>query len=179
MSRIKILTREEAPNETHPTLDGLRNQLGFIPNLFLVLAQSPNTLHGLMELQKALSKTLDPKLRARIALAVSEVNACEYCLSAHSYVNKHLHQFPMEEISLNREGHSSDARADAAVQFAKKVTETRGRVSDEDLAAVRRAGFTDAQIIEIVATAVQFLLTNFINNVAATEIDVSFETTAT
>jgi uncharacterized peroxidase-related enzyme len=179
MSRIKVPARDEVPVETHAALDGFRKQLGFIPNLFLVMAQSPNTLHGLLELQKSLSKTLDPKLRARIALAVSEVNECEYCLSAHSYVSKHLHKFPAEEIILNREGHSSDLKADAAVRFAKRVTEERGKVSDEDLAGVRKAGFTDAQVIEIVATAVQFLFTNFINNVAATDIDFPIETNAT
>jgi alkylhydroperoxidase family enzyme len=59
------------------------------------------------------------------------------------------------------------------------VTEKRGKVSDEDLAAVREAGFTDAQVIEIVATAVEFLFTNFINNVAATDIDFPVETSAT
>jgi uncharacterized peroxidase-related enzyme len=167
MSRIKSLTRDEAAYETHAALDGLRKQIGFVPNLFLVLAQSPDALHGLLELQKSLSRTLDQKLRAQIALAVSEVNQCEYCLRAHSYVSKRVHHFPVEEIARNREGHSSDSRADAAVQFARKVTETRGKVSDADIAAVRRAGFTDAQIIEIVATVIQFLFTNFINNVAA------------
>jgi uncharacterized peroxidase-related enzyme len=171
MTRIAIPSRDEAPVATHAALDGLFKQLGFIPNLFLVVAQSPDTLHGLMELQKSLGKTLTPQLRARIALAVSQVNECEYCLTAHSYVGKHLHKMSASEITLNRQGHSSDSKSDAAVQFAKRVTETRGRVSNADIAAVREAGFTDAQIVEIVASAVQFLFTNFINNVADTEID--------
>ncbi|HEX6567447.1 MAG TPA: peroxidase-related enzyme [Chthoniobacterales bacterium] len=171
MSRIKIPTRDEAPVETHPALDGFLKQLGFIPNLFLVIAQSPNTLNGILELRKSLSKTLDSKLRARIALAVSQVNECEYCLAAHTYVSKHFQKLPAEEVALNRAGHSSDPKADAAVHFAKSVTETRGKVTDEELAAIRRAGFTDAQIIEIVASAVQFLFTNFINNVAETDVD--------
>jgi uncharacterized peroxidase-related enzyme len=171
MSRLTIPSRDEAPVETHPTLDALFKQLGFIPNLFLVVAQSPKTLHGLIELQKALGGTLNPLLRARIALAVSQVNECDYCLAAHSYVGKHLHKLSPEEVERNRNGHSDDPQADAAVQFAKRVTETRGRVKDEDLAAIRKAGFNDAQIVEIVATAVQFLFTNFINNVADTDID--------
>jgi AhpD family alkylhydroperoxidase len=152
MSRLKIPSRDEAPVETHPTLDTLFKQLGFIPNLFLVVSQSANTLQGLTDLQKALAKTLDPKMRHRIALAVSQVNECDYCLAAHSYVGTHLHKLSTEEVSRNRDGHSDDPKSDAAVQFAKRVTETRG-------------------IVEIVATAVQFLFTNFINNVADTDID--------
>jgi uncharacterized peroxidase-related enzyme len=178
MTRLRILTREEAPPETQPVLDGLHKQLGFIPNLSLVMAQSPNSFNGFIGLQKSLSKTLDPKLRARISLAVSEVNQCQYCLTAHSYVAKHAHHLSTEEVALNRGGHSSDAKADAAVQFAKRVTETRGNVTDAELLAVRNEEFTDAQIVEIVATAIQFLFTNFINNVADTEIDFPAEITA-
>jgi alkylhydroperoxidase family enzyme len=72
---------------------------------------------------------------------------------------------------LNRQGRSGDFKRAAAVHFAQQVTETRGKVSDADLREVRDAGFSDAQILEIVALSVQFLLTNFINNVAETDGD--------
>ena len=78
---------------------------------------------------------------------------------------------PLEEIALAREGRSNDPRREAATRFAKRVTETRGEVTDADLAAVCEAGFTDPQIVEIVALSAQFLLTNFINNVADIDID--------
>jgi alkylhydroperoxidase family enzyme len=80
-------------------------------------------------------------------------------------------EHPAAEIALARERSSSDPQRAAAAQFAKQVTETRGKVTDADLASVRDAGYTDPQIIEIVALSVQFLLTNFINNVADTEND--------
>jgi alkylhydroperoxidase family enzyme len=76
-----------------------------------------------------------------------------------------------EEIALNRTGRSSEPKTDAALRFAKKVTETRGHVSDSDLAEVRDAGYTDAQVLEIIALAAAYLLTNFLNNVADTDIE--------
>jgi alkylhydroperoxidase family enzyme len=70
-----------------------------------------------------------------------------------------------------RKGHASDPKRDAAVQFARKVIETRGQVSDADLKAVRDAGYTDANVMEIVALVAQFSLTNFFNNVFDPEKD--------
>jgi alkylhydroperoxidase family enzyme len=72
---------------------------------------------------------------------------------------------PAHEIILARKGHASDLKRDAAVQFARKVIETSGKVSDADLKAVRDAGYTDANVMEIVALVAMYSLTNFFNNV--------------
>lgn len=171
MSRIKIPTRDEAPAESKPTLDAIGKRAGFIPNLFRLMAISPPTLAAQGAFQNALAKALDMKTRTRIALAVSQVNDCDYCLAAHTYHALAQVKMTPEEIALNRQGRSGDPKADAAVQFARKVTERRGHVSDEDLEAVRAAGLTDGQVLEIIAVGAAYLLTNFINNVADTDID--------
>jgi alkylhydroperoxidase family enzyme len=80
-------------------------------------------------------------------------------------------QIPADEIELNREGRSSDPKRQAAVAFAKALIETRGKVSDAQFAAVRDAGWTDANIVEMIALTAQFLLTNFMNNAVQTPID--------
>jgi uncharacterized peroxidase-related enzyme len=171
MSRIAIPSRENAPAASQPILDAVHKQLGVVPNLFRLVALSPAALAGMTGLSGALTKALDVKTRERIALAVAQVNGCDYCLSAHTYLGLNLAKIGPEEIALNRKGGSSDPKADAAVRFAAKVVRDRGRVSDADLAAVRAAGFTDAQIIEIVAVVVENVFTNFINLVADTDID--------
>jgi alkylhydroperoxidase family enzyme len=80
-------------------------------------------------------------------------------------------RLPAAEIILARQGHASDPKRDAAVQFARKVIDTRGNVTDADLDAVRDAGYTDANLMEIVALVAMYSLTNFFNNVFDPEKD--------
>ncbi|MEP7007053.1 MAG: carboxymuconolactone decarboxylase family protein [Sphingomonas bacterium] len=171
MSRLTIPAREDTPEKSRPLLDAVEKQLGIVPNLFRLVGTSPAALEGYLGLNAALGHALDVKTRERIALAVAQANGCDYCLSAHSYLGLNLAKIDEAEIALNRAGHSGDARADAAIVFARQVLAARGKVSDAEIAAVRLAGFTEAQVIEIVATVALNVLTNYVNNVAETDID--------
>lgn len=171
MSRIAIPDRADAPTASQPLLDAVAKQLGVVPNLHLLGALSPAVLQGMLGLNGALAKALDVKTRERIAIAVAQVNGCDYCLSAHTYLGLNLARLDDGEVELNRRGGSSDPKAAAAVAFAVKVAQSRGQVSDADLQAVRAAAFSDAQIVEIVALVAENVLTNFLNNVALTDID--------
>ena len=149
-----------------------KKQFGLVPNLFRVVGNSPAALEGYLGLNGALGKgTIDAKTRERIALAVAEINGCGYCLSAHSYMGANLAKLDDAEILANRRGASTDPKADQAVRFAVKVTAARGHVENSDLEAVRAAGFSDEQIVEIVLHVALNTLTNYVNNVAETVID--------
>lgn len=173
MSRIATpATIDAAPAAARPLLEAVRKQLGTVPNLFRITATSPAALEGYLGLNGALGKgTLDARTRERIALAVAEVNGCDYCLSAHTYLATHLAKLDPSEIEANRAGRSHDAKADAAVKFAVQITRSRGHVAESDLAAVKAAGFDDAQVVEIVAHVALNTLTNYLNEVLGTEID--------
>jgi len=171
MSRLTIPARDDVPQASKPILDAVHKQLGVVPNLFRLIAASPAALQGFTGNNGALARTLDVKTRERIALAVAQVNDCDYCLSAHSYLGLNLAKITPEEIALNRKGESGDAKADAAVRFAAKVVRERGKVSDGDIKAVRDAGFSDGQIVEIIAVTAENIFTNLINVVAQTDID--------
>ena len=172
MSRITIPTVEQAPDASKPLLAAVKQQLGVVPNLMKVVGNSPAALEGYLALNGALAKgKIDVKLRERIALAVAEYNGCDYCLSAHDYLGRNIAKLGQDELDAARDGRSSDPRADAALRFARRVAESRGRVSDADLAAVRLAGFDEAGVIEIVVNVALNVLTNYVNNVAATDID--------
>jgi len=171
MPRISIPKREDAPAGSKPILDNVDKMLGFVPNLHRLMSISPNALSGWATLMASLAKTLDVKTRDGIALAVSEADGCDYCLAAHSFMAGNLTKIPADEIELNREGRSTDPKRQAAVAFAKALIETRGKVSDAQFTAVRDAGWTDANIVEMIALTAQFLLTNFINNAVQTPID--------
>jgi uncharacterized peroxidase-related enzyme len=159
------------PDASKPTLDAFTKNIGFTPNMMASFAQSPVAFNAWATLLSALSKALDVKTRDSIGLAVSEVNGCDYCLTVHSFTAEHMAKLSAEEIILARRGHASDPKRDAAVQFARRVIETRGKVGDADLKAIRDAGYSDPNVMEIVALVAMFSLTNFFNNVFDPEKD--------
>jgi len=163
---------EAAPVAAQPLLNGVKAKLGSVPNLFRLLAVSPAGLEGYLGLSGALGKgLLDARTRERIALAVAEFNGCGYCTSAHAFIGRIMAGLSDTEIAANRRGDSTDERAAAAVKFAIKIVEARGQVSDADVAAVRVAGYSDAELIEIVLHVALNTLTNYVNEVAETTID--------
>ncbi|WP_180733439.1 carboxymuconolactone decarboxylase family protein [Paraburkholderia sp. PGU19] len=171
MPRTIALTPEQVPADSKPTLDAFTKSIGFTPTMMASFAQSPIAFNSWATLLGSMSKALDVKTRDSIGLAVSEVNGCNYCLSVHSFTAKHMAELPADEITLARKGHASDPKRDAAVQFARKVIEKRGQVTDADLKAVRDAGYTDANVMEIIALVAMYSLTNFLNNVFDPEKD--------
>ena len=173
MSRIPTpATIKSAPLASKASLEAVNRLLGGVPNLFRIIANSPHTLDGYLALNGALANgSLDAQTRERIALAVAEVNGCNYCLAAHQYLGANLARLSAVEIEANRHGTSGDEKAAAAVSFAVKITKHRGKVTDDDFAAVRAAGYDDAEIVEIVGHVALNTLTNYINEVLGTEID--------
>lgn len=172
MSRISIPAANQTPPATLPLLEAVNRQLGIVPNLMKVLGHSPAALEGYLNLNGALGKgAIGTRTNERIALAVAELNGCDYCLSAHSYLASNLAKLDAAELDANRHGSSNDPKAAAALRFASQVVGTRGHVSDADLLEIKAAGYGDAEIIEIVVLVALNTLTNYVNNVARTEID--------
>jgi len=173
MSRIQTpATIDAAPAASRPLLEAVKKQFGMVPNLFRVVANSPAALEGYLGLSTALGKgALPAATRERIALAIAEVNGCNYCLSAHTYIGRNLAKLDDAEMTANRSGASNDPKADAAVRFAAQVARARGHVASADVAAAKSAGYDDAQIVEIVLHVALNTWTNYLNEVAETEID--------
>jgi len=173
MSRIPTpATIADAPTESQPLLENVQKALGSTPNLFRLTANSPKALEGYLGLNTALAQgTLSAETRERLALAVAEVNGCDYCLAAHSYLAKNVAKLSDEEITANRRGQSADAQADIAVRFAVDIVRNRGQVSADQVEAVKAAGYTDGQIVEIVAHTALNTLTNYLNEVFETVVD--------
>jgi uncharacterized peroxidase-related enzyme len=172
MSRIPTPTPEQAPAATQPLLAAVQKQLGVVPNLFRVVANSPAALEAYLGFSGALGKgALPAATRERIALAIAEVNGCDYCLSAHTYLASHRAKLDDAEITANRNGASNDVKADVAVRFAVKLLRERGRVTEADIAALKGAGYGDAELVEIIAHVALNVFTNTVNVALDTEID--------
>ena len=171
MPRLQVIQPENASAEVRPFYDELNDRFGMVPNLVRALANSPAALKGYLMLEQALEESVLPaKLREQISLTVSEVNGCPYCVAAHSAIGQAVGLSDSELIDA-RQATSPDSRVDAALRFTRLLVEQRGSVTDDDLNLVRRAGFGDAEIAEIVAVVAWMTLSNYLNLVAETEID--------
>jgi uncharacterized peroxidase-related enzyme len=102
---------------------------------------------------------------------MAEVNGCDYCLSAHTYTGGKFAKLDESEIAANRRGSSNDPKAAAAVEFAKALAVARGAVGPREIEAVRAAGYSDAEILEIIAHVALNTFTNYVNEALGTEID--------
>ncbi len=171
MARLSIPSLEAVPAGSKPTLEVINKQLGVVPNLYRLIGQSSIALEGFSRFHSELSKALDVKTRERIALVVAQINGCNYCLAAHTYLGLNVVKMSPEEIALNRQGGSGDHKARAAVRFAAQVARERGHVSQADIDDVQSAGFSEAQIVDIVALVAMNSFTNYLNEVAKTDID--------
>jgi uncharacterized peroxidase-related enzyme len=139
--------------------------------MFRVAAQSPAALEALSMFFGSVSKgRLDAKAREAVALTVSEIDRCDYCLSAHSALGKGA-GLGEADLDKARRATAEDPRLAAMLRFARAVTDKRGRVDEQDVVDVRRAGLSDAEIIDVVANVALTTFTNYLNEVAKTEID--------
>ena len=171
MSRINPVDRNTTTDGVRRNFDAIQKRLGIVPNMMQTMAQSPQVLEGYLGLSGALSRgALSAQLKEQIALAVSEVNACDYCLSAHSALGRGA-GLSNDELDASRTGRSADPKTTAALQFARAVVERRGGITDNDLDRVRAAGFSEPEIVEIIAHVALNVFTNYFNRAAETDID--------
>ena len=173
MSRIPTpATISAAPEASQSLLESVNAQLGSVPNLFRLVSNSPAVLEGYLGLSAALGKgELDSQTRERVALAIAEINGCDYCLAAHSYLGTNVAKLSESEIATNRKGSSLDEKAAVAVKFVVAIAKSRGQVSDDTVEEVRNVGFSDAEIVELIAHVALNTLTNYINEVLDTTVD--------
>jgi AhpD family alkylhydroperoxidase len=150
MSRIAIVDHTSGNADQKALLDAIRAQLGMVPGLLGVLANSPVALKAFLGLQGvAGAGSLSPQTRARIALALAQSNASEYCLAANAASGQRA-GLTGNEMASNRDGTSEDARAAVAVKLARSLSEHLGGITGAELVEARAAGYTDADLVEII-----------------------------
>ncbi len=171
MSRLNSVNHETATGRAAELLDTVKSSMGLVPNLTKVMANQPAVLDTFLSIGGALSKgAFDAKTREAIALAVAGANQCDYCASAHSAISQSLN-IEQGEITRNLQGGSGDTKLATLLEFATTIVVKQGKVSNDDIAKIRDAGFDDAAITEVTANVAANIFTNYINHVAQTEID--------
>jgi uncharacterized peroxidase-related enzyme len=171
MSRIKPIPVQEAQGELKQLYASLEKNMGKVLNIFQSMGNSPATLKAFLGLNEAASHSrLSPQLREQISLAVGEANRCQYCLSAHTAVAK-KEGIPESAIAQARRAQSSNPKENAILHFTKIVVEKRGQVTENEVAALKKAGVSDQEIVEIILLISINIFTNYFNIITDTAID--------
>ncbi|BAU49379.1 carboxymuconolactone decarboxylase [Sulfurifustis variabilis] len=180
MNRFTVHSLETAPAGSRPLLEGLHKAFGFVPNLYAVLAESPAALKGALAIGEAFSRsTLSPAEQQLVALAVSEANDCRFCVAAHSTLAKHAAKADPAAVAAARAREPlADPKLDALVIFTRKVVEQRGWVAEGDVATFLEAGYTRAQVIEVLLGVGMKTFNNYVDHIAHVPLNDQFKAEA-
>lgn len=171
MTRIDPIDPTRATGKAQQLLTGVQSKFGMVPNQLATMANSPAVLDAYLKFSSTLGAgELSNKTREQIALAVGQANGCNYCLSAHSALGKMV-GLTVEQVRDARRATADDAKSAAILTFASQIVEKRGRVSDQDIAVLRDAGVSEAEITEVVANTALNMFTNYFSHVADSDID--------
>lgn len=171
MSTFNVPTKEEVSSNNQAIFENLEKALGFVPNLFATYAYSENALANYLALSNA-KTSLNAKQKEVVNLAVSQVNNCLYCLSAHTAIAK-MSGFSEDQILELRQGRATfDNKLDALARLAKNITENRGTTDKEVVDNFFAAGWTKENLIDTIVLVGDKTISNYINN--TTEIPVDF-----
>jgi uncharacterized peroxidase-related enzyme len=169
--RIKAIDPGIAKGKAKELLDAVVRKYGGAPNSFKTMAHSPAGFQGFLDLSATLEGGVLPfETRYQIAIAVSEINGCAYCLSAFTAIGKGS-GMKDETLATCRMAGSTDPKIDAMLKFAAAIVRERGAVTAEDFQKVKSAGCTDEEIQEIIANVALFTFANYMNLVIGTEVD--------
>lgn len=170
MSTFNVPTREEVSEKNQGIFDNLEKALGFVPNLYATYANSDTALENYLNFANA-KTSLSAKEKEVVNLAVSQVNNCIYCLSAHTAIGK-MNGFTDEQILELRAGKASfDTKLNALAKLAKNITENRGRTDEDVLNDYFAAGYTKANLIDTISLVGDKTISNYIHSTTQVPVD--------
>jgi uncharacterized peroxidase-related enzyme len=164
-SWLRVPPQEDVPADVQPLFDKADEKLGFVPNVLRVYGLRPRHLElwnafydELMRGESTLSKVQ----REMIAVVVSTVNRCHYCMVSHSAFLRKLTGDPLlvEQLRTNYAYAEIEPRERAMLDFAVKLTERSSSCTEEDVEALREAGWADEDVMDIAEVAAMFNFTN-------------------
>ena len=171
MSTFNVPKREEVSPKNQGIFDNLEKAVGFVPNLYATYAYSENALENYLAFANA-KTSLTAKQKEVVNLAVSQVNNCLYCLSAHTAIGK-MNGFTDAQILELRSGKASfDTKLDALARLARNITENRGATDATVVDNFFAAGWTKENLIDTIVLAGDKTISNYIHS--TTQIPVDF-----
>lgn len=173
---LEVLSKENAPDSARPLLEKANRKYGFVPNILGVMANSPALLEAYMSLSQIFEKTkFSAAEKQTVLLAVSRENGCDYCMAAHSGIAKMQGVDEAVIKAINSGDKLPDDKLDALFTFTRAMVETRGRPSADDLQAFFGAGYSEAQVQDVIVGIGMKTLSNYNNHIADTPVDDQFK----
>lgn len=171
MNRIPSLDPANASSHAADLLAATQKQLGRAPNLYRSMAASPTALAAYLAFRGVLTQgALPPQMMERIALLTASLNACDYCVAAHTFRGSKI-GISQQELERTRAGLACDEKDAAALRFVQLLIERRGLISDAEFAAVKAAGWSDADLGEMIGHIALNVFSNYFNHVAQPVLD--------
>lgn len=168
MKEIEMIDPSLATGRTKLLFDSLVKRRGRVTNMVRVLANSPAAVNAYFSFNAAMaSGELPVAIRERIAIAVAQANGCATCLAAHTEFGRN-EGISDSELDAARDAQSEDARIASGLRFALSVMRSVGKVSDLELSEIRDSGYSEAAIMEIVATVFINVFSNAVNHIGKT-----------
>jgi len=170
MNTFNVPTKDEVSSNNQAIFDNLNKALGFVPNLFATYAHSDTALENYLTFANA-KTSLNAKEKEVVNLAVSEVNRCIYCLSAHTAIGK-MNGFTDEQILELRAGYSSvNDKLDALAKLAKNITENRGKTDDAILDNFFTQGYSKGNLIDVISLVGDKTISNYVHSTTKVPVD--------
>ncbi len=170
MNQFTVPAQHQVSENNQIIFENLKKSLGFVPNLYAYFAKNETALGDYLALQNRKS-TLRAKEREVINLVVSQVNDCRYCQSAHTVLGK-MNGFTDEQILEIRTGKASfDQKLDALAKFVHSLAERRGKPEPAATETLFAAGYTEANLVDIILVTGDKIISNYLHGVTQFPID--------
>jgi len=176
MNEFKVYDINSAPSDSRLDLEKIKLNHGNVPNVYAVMAESPNLLKAHVALKELFEKaTLNKQDRKLVLLTISREIGSPYDIAVHSGAAE-KHNVPADVIEAVRSGAPiKDKKLQSLRSFAANVVQKRGAVAESDVKDFLAAGYTRANVLEIVLAAGMVSLTGYTNQIAGTPLDAQFE----
>lgn len=176
MDKVTLYTEETAPPASRELLVGVTQKFGMIPNVFAVMAESPATLKGYLTLSSIFEESsFTAPERQVLMLTLSRQNGCTYCVAAHSLGSAKAGVAKDVIGAIRSDSPIPDKRLAALHHFCCAVVEKRGWVTEADQKGFFEAGFTKAQMFEVILATSLKTITNYMNHMAQAPLDDAFK----
>jgi uncharacterized peroxidase-related enzyme len=172
MTGFAPIEPEDAAGKTADLLAQVQRSLGLVPTMTKAMANSPALLQSYLALSGAVAAgTLPAAVRERLAIATAQLNGCEYCLSAHTYIGGQIAKVDTGELDAARRANSDDPHIAALLALSNTIAANAGDVDEAELKAAGEAGVSEQEIGELVANLALNILTNYFNVLARVDND--------